>query len=78
MSTNDLFLIYKINYISHFPRLLITLAYLLPDQAAPVLIPTVQEKFSEGKIANVAMQFNMYMCWLGGKSQGYGLKYVLG
>ena len=54
MSTNELFLNYKINYISLVPRFLITLAYLLPDQAAPVLIPTVQEKFSEGKIANVA------------------------
>ena len=54
MSTNELFLNYKINYISLVPRFLITLAYLLPDQAAPVLVPTVQEKFSEGKIANVA------------------------
>ena len=54
MSTKELFFLNKINYISHVPKLWIAYAYLLPDPAAPVLILTVPEKFSEGKIANVA------------------------
>ena len=52
MSAKELFFLNKINYISHVPKLWISI--LASDPAAKVLIPTIPEKFSEGKIANVA------------------------